>query len=73
MEAVSVKLGSNMSDYIASMEKRLWWHKSGSWEVIEEIPTVSRQEMMDTGTSAVVVRNGEQYLSLGHVLGYVLV
>lgn len=33
--------------------------QEGSWEISEEATAISRQEMTGTGTSAVVVRNGE--------------
>lgn len=43
--------------------------ESGSRRSSEEAPAASRSEMMGPAVSAVVVRNGEQWLDVGHILG----
>ena len=49
---------TRLSDYTTTVGKRPVGLE-GIWKISEEATIASRREMMGTGTSAVVVRNGE--------------
>lgn len=64
----SFKQGSGVIGLYLALWKRLVG-ESGSRRSSEEAPAASRSEMMGPAVSAVVVRNGEQWLDVGHILG----